>query len=217
MLTMLGQTLIAPLALLAAPALAAAVLTGSGSDPRPATEPSAERPHVSPPALTPPALTPPALTPLARSLPAWTPPVPGPAVGGFDPPQRPWLAGHRGIDLAAEPGDPVRSVADGVVAFAGMVAGRGVVSVQHGQVRSTYEPVTPAAAVGDQVATGERLGRVAGSAHEGCRCLHLGARRGEDYLDPWSLLRPPSRLVSVAAWESPLSRPSPRSVATASE
>lgn len=188
------------MALLAAPAIAVAVLTGTGtgSGPRAVNEPSPGLPVGSPP-------------------PAWTLPVPGPALSSFDPPKQPWLAGHRGIDLVAEPGDPVRSVASGVVAFAGTVAGRGVISVQHGQVRSTYEPVTPAVAVGDHVVSGERLGLVAGSAHEGCGCLHLGARRGVDYIDPWTLLRSPSRLVSVLAREGSLSRPSPRSVGIASE
>ncbi|MGX9228951.1 peptidoglycan DD-metalloendopeptidase family protein [Streptomyces albus] len=46
---------------------------------------------------------------------------------GWDPPPQPWAPGHRGVDLAARPGQPVRAVADGKVSFAGKVAGRGVV------------------------------------------------------------------------------------------
>jgi hypothetical protein len=53
------------------------------------------------------------------------------------------------------------------------------------------------------------LGELTGAAHEGCSCLHLGARRGTDYQDPWLLLHSPSRLVSVTP-DSSLSRPSPR-------
>jgi len=41
-------------------------------------------------------------------------------VRGFDPPPRPWLPGHRGVDLAAVPGAAVRSAGAGVVRFAGM-------------------------------------------------------------------------------------------------
>ena len=48
----------------------------------------------------------------------------------FDPPPQPWLAGHRGVDLAGEPGAAVVSAAAGTVIFAGVVAGRGVVSVR---------------------------------------------------------------------------------------
>jgi hypothetical protein len=67
----------------------------------------------------------------------------------FDPPPRPWLPGHRGVDLAADPGAPVYAAGPGVVRFAGEVAGRGVVSVDHaGGLRTTYEPVTPAVTEG---------------------------------------------------------------------
>ena len=109
----------------------------------------------------------------------------------FDPPPRPWLAGHRGVDLAAVPGVPVRAAGAGVVAFAGTVAGRGVVSVDHADgLRTTYEPVTPAVRAGDPVPAGGLLG-VLDAGHAGCpaaACLHWGLRRGETYLDPLALL-----------------------------
>ena len=55
-------------------------------------------------------------------------PVPAPSVvRPFDPPPQPWLAGHRGVDLAGTPGSPVHSPGAGRVVFAGVVAGRGVV------------------------------------------------------------------------------------------
>ena len=64
---------------------------------------------------------------------------------GFDPPDQPWLAGHRGVDLQADPSSLVRSAGAGVVVFAGPLAGRGVVSVDHpGGLRTTYEPVDAA-------------------------------------------------------------------------
>src|SRR4051812_3710912 len=60
-------------------------------------------------------------------------PLPGPPVvtRPFAPPPRPWLPGHRGVDLAAGPGTEVRAAAAGVVIFAGELAGRPVVSIAH--------------------------------------------------------------------------------------
>ncbi len=60
---------------------------------------------------------------------------------GFHPPPVPWGAGHRGVDLAASSGQTVRSAGAGQVAYAGVLAGRGVVVVRHGELRTTYEPV----------------------------------------------------------------------------
>jgi murein DD-endopeptidase MepM/ murein hydrolase activator NlpD len=101
--------------------------------------------------------------------------------------------GHRGLDLAAEVGAPVLAVDGGVVTHAGLVAGRGTVTVRHdGGLSSTYEPVSPGVVVGSTLAAGDAVGTVAaraGSAHCGARsCLHLGARRGNAYLDPLPLL-----------------------------
>jgi murein DD-endopeptidase MepM/ murein hydrolase activator NlpD len=112
-------------------------------------------------------------------------------VRAFDPPAQPWLAGHRGIDLASSAGGTVSSAGPGTVLFAGLVAGRGVVSVSHaGGLRTTYEPVTASVSVGDVVARGDPLGRLE-SGHPGCpqaACLHWGLRRGGLYLDPLALL-----------------------------
>lgn len=80
---------------------------------------------------------------------------------------------------------------DGVVAFAGDLAGRGVVSVEHPDgLRTTYEPVTPLLPQGTVVVRGQPLG-VVQAGHSGCpaaACLHWGVRRGEVYLDPLRLL-----------------------------
>lgn len=109
----------------------------------------------------------------------------------FDPPPLPWLPGHRGVDLAVEVGAPVRAAGPGTVAFAGMVAGRPVVSIQHPDgLRTTYEPVTPRVRAGDAVERGDLIGRLddAGSHCESA-CLHWGVRTGtDDYLDPLVLL-----------------------------
>jgi murein DD-endopeptidase MepM/ murein hydrolase activator NlpD len=109
----------------------------------------------------------------------------------FDPPARPWLAGHRGVDLAGPPGATVRTAGAGRVRFAGLVAGRPVVSVDHaGGLRTTYEPVEPGVRAGDRVIAGGPIGRLA-AGHPGCAgsaCLHWGLRRGDVYLDPLVLL-----------------------------
>jgi murein DD-endopeptidase MepM/ murein hydrolase activator NlpD len=112
-------------------------------------------------------------------------------VAGFVAPAGPFAPGHRGVDLGGRVGDPVRSAAAGVVAFAGVVAGRGVVSVDHpGGLRTSYEPVTATVARGDQVGAGEVLGRLESMASHcpPAACLHWGLRRGETYLDPRSML-----------------------------
>src|SRR5262249_41228396 len=53
----------------------------------------------------------------------WLPPVDGAVVRPFQAPAFAYGPGHRGIDLAAAPGTPARAAGDGVVSFAGSVAG----------------------------------------------------------------------------------------------
>jgi len=134
---------------------------------------------------------------VARSAPPsiWTWPLDGVpvVVRTFTPPPRPWLAGHRGVDLAGREGLVVRAAGRGVIVYAGSVAGRGVVSVDHaGGLRTTYEPVFGSVRAGQVVMAGESLGELE-TGHAGCpvvACLHWGLRRGETYLDPLLLVRP---------------------------
>jgi murein DD-endopeptidase MepM/ murein hydrolase activator NlpD len=125
----------------------------------------------------------------------------------FDPPDDPWGAGHRGVDLLGHPGQEVHAALGGTVSFAGTLAGRGVVVVSHGDTRTTYEPVDPGVAVGEVVATGAVIGRLEGAMSH-CfprTCLHWGLLRGGQYLDPLSLLGvAPVRLLPLV-W--PLSLP----------
>jgi murein DD-endopeptidase MepM/ murein hydrolase activator NlpD len=118
-------------------------------------------------------------------------------VSGFRPPAADWQAGHRGLDLAAGTGDPVRSMASGTVGFAGSIAGKGVVTiVLAGGARLSYEPVHAIVRVGAFVREGDVIGSVAASGGHcgGVRgCLHVGLRTttgsgGPGYLDPLSLL-----------------------------
>lgn len=108
----------------------------------------------------------------------------------FDPPATPWAAGHRGVDLAGRAGQAVRAALPGRVTYAAPLAGRGVVVVDHGDTRTTYEPVRAAVLVGDRVAAGDRLGALEapGSHCAPDVCLHWGWIRGDVYLDPLRLV-----------------------------
>jgi murein DD-endopeptidase MepM/ murein hydrolase activator NlpD len=124
---------------------------------------------------------------------AYSAPVTGPlhVVRPFDPPATRYGAGHLGVDLRVPADDQIRAAGTGVVQFAGAVAGRGVVVIEHADgVRTEYEPVRPLVRVGAAVVRGEPIGVLAGM-HRGCAgvCLHWGARRGGAYFDPLSLLR----------------------------
>jgi murein DD-endopeptidase MepM/ murein hydrolase activator NlpD len=126
-----------------------------------------------------------------QGAPLWRPPVsPVFVVGHFDPPAQRWLPGHRGVDLRTAAGSRVRAAGDGRVTFAGTLAGRGVITIDHGELRKTYEPVDAQVVVGMRVDAGEVIGTVAtGTGHCGSgRCLHLGLRRGREYLDPMLIL-----------------------------
>lgn len=112
----------------------------------------------------------------------------------FRPPTSVYGPGHRGVDLAGSPGQPVLAARGGTVVFAGPLAGRGVVSVQHGDgLRTTYEPLAPTVTAGTVVRAGGPLGRLE-AGHPGCpvaACLHWGVLRNRvEYLDPLVLLRP---------------------------
>ncbi|MFF4616858.1 peptidoglycan DD-metalloendopeptidase family protein [Nonomuraea jabiensis] len=130
--------------------------------------------------------------PARASPPTWRWPLDGhPRVlRRFTPPPEPWLAGHRGIDLAAPLSAPVLAAGSGTVRFAGPVAGKGVVTVEHeGGLRTTYLHVKASVRRGQPVAPGSELGVVETSQGH-CResCLHWGLRRGTHYLDPLLLL-----------------------------
>lgn len=133
---------------------------------------------------------------------------PPPAVArAFDAPVQDWHPGHRGVDLAGAAGQPVFAAGAATVVFAGMLAGRPVVSLAHpGGLRTSYEPVRAAVRVGQQVTAATVIGALA-AGHPGCRaaaCLHWGAMwgpaSGAHYVDPLGLLRStPIRLKPLLA------------------
>lgn len=121
-------------------------------------------------------------------------------VGDFAPPATPYGAGHRGVDLAGDVGQDVVAAAPGRVTFAGSLAGRGVVVVDHGPTRTTYEPVEATVSGGDLVVAGARIGTLErfGSHCWPAACLHWGLIEGETYLDPLSLVgAAPVRLLPL--------------------
>lgn len=132
-------------------------------------------------------------------------PVQGEISRAFDPPEQTWLPGHRGVDIVAQPGQNVVAALDGVVSFAGLVAGRPVISINHGDKTTTYEPVQSLVTPGQSVQAGQVIGTVV-AGHLGCTaaaCLHWGLKQGDSYLDPLSLLPTGSiRLVSADALEA---------------
>ncbi|KFI48698.1 M23 family metallopeptidase [Bifidobacterium biavatii] len=106
----------------------------------------------------------------------------------FDGPVQPWLPGHRGVDLEAGTGTELLAPADGVIAFAGRVGGKSVVSIRHGTLTSTFEPAVTDLRMGAPVARGEPFGETGGASdHCGDSCVHWGVKRGSDaYEDPQS-------------------------------
>ncbi len=105
----------------------------------------------------------------------------------YEAPAHAYGPGHRGLDLSS--GEVVRSPADGHVAFAGEVAGRPVVTIDHGGgLVTTLEPVASDLAAGDAVARGAPVGRLTAGGHTAPRTLHFGVRLDGEYINPLRLL-----------------------------
>lgn len=122
---------------------------------------------------------------------------PPPAVTrAFDAPSPDWKPGHRGVDLSGVPGQPVFAAGTATVVFAGLLAGRPVVSLAHpGGLRTSYEPVHAAVRTGQLVTAQTTIGALL-PGHGSCpapACLHWGAMWGPaaraDYVDPRGLLK----------------------------
>ncbi|MCC3297112.1 murein hydrolase activator EnvC family protein [Arthrobacter caoxuetaonis] len=156
-----------------------------------------------------------AAVPAPGALAAWQWPVtPQPdVVRGFDKPAQRWLAGHRGVDLAAAGGTAVRSPAGGTVRFAGHVVDRPVLTVDHGGgLVSSFEPVASTLSPGEAVAAGQTVGLLdvrppaldpPGTKQPHCpgSCLHWGVRLDGEYVDPLRFIldRRPSILLPLPA------------------
>jgi murein DD-endopeptidase MepM/ murein hydrolase activator NlpD len=118
-------------------------------------------------------------------------PVRGPVVRPFEEPSGPYGPGHRGIDIAAPFGTPVRASADGTVAFAGPVAGALFISIDHPDgIRTSYSWVSEIGVrKGQAVARGEVIGRTGqGDPGPDQPHLHFSTRLNGVYIDPMLLL-----------------------------
>ena len=125
----------------------------------------------------------------------WAGPVSGPVIHGFDPPASPCGSGHRGIDIAAAAGTPVRAPAPGTITFAGPVAGHLFVTIDHGGgVESTYSWVSALSVKKGDVVVAGTLIASSGAGHPGdlVPSVHMGVKLHDVYVDPLAYLSPMS-------------------------
>jgi murein DD-endopeptidase MepM/ murein hydrolase activator NlpD len=110
----------------------------------------------------------------------------------FEPPAKRWLSGHRGVDLAAPAAATVVAAGPGTVSFAAVLFGQPIVVVDHGGLRTSYEPVEPLVHTGQSVAAGTPLGTLRPGHCPDRSCLHWGLLTGNGhavrYYDPLILL-----------------------------
>jgi murein DD-endopeptidase MepM/ murein hydrolase activator NlpD len=112
------------------------------------------------------------------------------------------LRAHRGVDYGAPSGTPVRSVADGVVEFAGWQNGYGnVVKVQHGSDRSTLYAHLSRIDVhkGQAIEQGQHLGAVGSTGWATGPHLHFEFLVNGQYVDPLSIAKASDTLTIDAA------------------
>lgn len=128
---------------------------------------------------------------------AWTWPADGPVLRPFVLGEDPYAVGqHRGIDVAAAAGAPVRSPAAGVVSFAGTVPGGGrtvTVETADGYSVTLVHLGSIAVPRASAIAEGETVGAIgpSGDREHAEPSVHLGIRLTADehgYVDPLSLL-----------------------------
>ena len=107
----------------------------------------------------------------------WVPVVDAPIIDPFRPPACPWCAGNRGVEFGSDAGVSVRSPTAATVVYAGAVAGTPWITLDTGTERITIGGVDAMVHVGDRVRRGQMLG-------VSTTTVHVGVRRGDDYLDP---------------------------------
>lgn len=168
-------------------------------------------PVASPAAVVEPSIPPPPTAPDPPPLPPLWMPVAGAVARGFDARAGPYGPGHRGIDIAATVGTPVRAPAAGRVVFAGPVAGTTWVTLLVApKVVVTVGPLLDPPVTARRVRRRAPVGRV-GSGHplppvgpggsRGGWTLHLSVRVNGVYVDPLAYLvdRPRPRLAPLLA------------------
>ena len=104
--------------------------------------------------------------------------------------------GHRGVDLRALHTRQVRAPADGTVVFVGEVAGRGILTIDHGGgLVSTLEPVDADLIAGATIAQGDTAGTIMLGGHTASGAVHFGLRLDGEYVNPLLLLGTVPRAV----------------------
>jgi len=124
---------------------------------------------------------------------------------------------HRGVDVAADEGDRVLAPLAGRVTFAGNVPAAGGGTMRAATIQTAQGLITlmPLARLdvtrGAELGEGDGVGTIAatGDASSVETHLHVGARRGDLYVDPLGLIAPP---VPQPA-EQPETQPEPRPTA----
>ena len=125
-----------------------------------------------------------------------TTPVRGPIIDPWRPPTTPYGPGNRGVDIGSTSGAIVVSPADGTVSFAGAIGDDRFVVVESADgIRITVGFLASIQVRSGQVVRrGQTIGRSGVS-------VHVGARIGDDYIDPTPLFSggpPRLRLIAVA-------------------
>jgi murein DD-endopeptidase MepM/ murein hydrolase activator NlpD len=119
-------------------------------------------------------------------------PVKGPIIRFFEPPPTPYSAGHRGIDIAVPFGTPIHAPADGIVTFAGWVAGAMFVTLDHGDgVKTSYSWLSGLVVKKGDSVHREEVIAFTGHGHPEVPTphLHFSARLNGVYVDPLLLLK----------------------------
>ena len=126
-------------------------------------------------------------------------------VKAFNPPDRPWLSGSRGVWLNLHnPRGTIESPCDGTVIYSAELAGRKVLSIDCGGIHSTFEPVVTTLRTGQYVRRGEQIASVpplgsewtSTSIREGE--IHWGAKVSRTrYINPLRMLTGHPRLKTL--------------------
>jgi hypothetical protein len=163
------------------------------------------------------------LAPLAVPAPAaaaWLWPVEGEVITPYRNGADPYAGGqHRGIDIAAAAGSPVRAPVAGTVTFSGTAGSSGLtvaLRTADGRFDTSYLHLSATAVrKGDRVGAGARLGAVGTSGRRSATAphLHFGVREAGSrhaYRDPLTLLpSPPQAPVREGPRGVPAPAPAP--------
>lgn len=135
-------------------------------------------------------------TALPEPDPPWQRPVEGRILEPYRAPAQEYGPGHRGVDFVSDVTASVRAPEAGVVAFRGAVAGRPVITIDHGSgLVLTLEPVDSELKSGDSVARGEQVGTVNVGGHSPVGALHVGVRFNGEYINPMLMFGEVERAV----------------------